>query len=170
MTPNATAGEQRFRAAIEAGDIAAATALFTEDAVFNSPVVHKPYRGREPLGQILRAAFTVFENFRYTAQYRGPGGHVLEVAAQVGDLEVHGVDMLRAGGWHVDRADRPGAAVLGGHRTAAAGGRAAGRLSVGRGMSLPVPDLMGVAVFAVLIAGLRTAALWRRWQAPRPRT
>jgi hypothetical protein len=94
MTPNA----QRFRAAIEAGDIAAATALFTEDAVFNSPVVHKPYQGREPLGQILRAAFTVFENFRYTAEYSGPGGHVLEFAARVDDLQVHGVDILRAGG------------------------------------------------------------------------
>lgn len=97
MTPNATASAQRFRAAIETGDIAA-TALFTEDAVFNSPVVHKPYQGREPLGQILRAAFTVFENFRYTAEYSGPGGHVLEFAARVEDLQVHGVDILRAGG------------------------------------------------------------------------
>jgi len=37
----------RFRTAVEAGEIAGATELFREDAVFRSPVVYRPYAGRD---------------------------------------------------------------------------------------------------------------------------
>ena len=91
-----------FRAAIEAKDIDAAVALFRADAVFNSPVVHKPYQGIPALHAILSAVVQVFEDFRYTAEHgaddgRGGGdGHVLEFAARVGDRELQGVDILRS--------------------------------------------------------------------------
>ena len=84
-----------FRAAIESGDVDAAVALFADDVVFNSPVVHKPYLGREPLRAVLRAVVTVFEDFRYTASYGGDDGHVLRFATRVGDRELEGVDILR---------------------------------------------------------------------------
>jgi len=85
-----------FRAAIEADDIDAAVALFADDVTFSSPVVHKPYAGREPLRAILRAVSTAFEDFRYTGSYGGDDGHVLRFAARVGDRELEGVDILRA--------------------------------------------------------------------------
>lgn len=84
-----------FRAAIEARDVDAAVLLFAADATFLSPVVHKPYVGREPLRAILGAVVTVFENFRYTSSYAGDDGHVLGFTARVGDRELEGVDMLR---------------------------------------------------------------------------
>lgn len=84
-----------FRRAIEAGDLDAAVALFADDVVFNSPVVHKPYVGRVELRAVLDAVFQVFADFRYVAEYTGPTGHVLEFACRVGDRELQGVDILR---------------------------------------------------------------------------
>lgn len=83
-----------FRAAMEARDVDAAVALFAEDAIFHSPVVHQPYTGREPLRAIISAVGTVFEDFRYTASYAGGDGHVLAFTARVGDRVLHGVDIL----------------------------------------------------------------------------
>jgi hypothetical protein len=85
-----------FRAAVEAGDVDAAVALFTPDAVFHSPVAHRPYAGRGPLRAVLSAVVTVFEDFRYTGSYGGAEGHVLRFAARVGDRELEGVDILEA--------------------------------------------------------------------------
>ena len=87
-----------FRAAVEAKDIDAAVALFSDDVVFHSPVVHKPYQGKAVLHAILSAVVQVFEEFRYTAEHGADGadGHVLEFGARVGDREIHGVDILRA--------------------------------------------------------------------------
>jgi SnoaL-like domain len=87
-----------FRAAVEADDVDAAVALFADDVVFHSPVVHEPYVGREPLRAILRAVTTVFEDFRYTASYAGDDGHVLRFTARVGDRDLEGVDLLRSSG------------------------------------------------------------------------
>ncbi|HTF53164.1 MAG TPA: nuclear transport factor 2 family protein [Pseudonocardia sp.] len=87
----------RFRAAVEAGDLDTALAQFAEDVVFNSPVVFRPYQGREALRVLLSAVFTVFENFRYTAEYAGPDGHVLAFRADVDGRELQGVDILTTG-------------------------------------------------------------------------
>ncbi len=87
-----------FRTAVESGDTDAAVALFTPDAVFHSPVAHRPYVGREPLRAVLRAVSTVFEDFRYTGSYAGDGGHVLRFAARVDDRELEGVDILESDG------------------------------------------------------------------------
>ncbi|WP_214408117.1 nuclear transport factor 2 family protein [Pseudonocardia lacus] len=87
-----------FRAAVESSDVAAAVALFAEDCVFHSPVVHAPYTGREALLAILTGVTAVFEDFRYTGEYAGPGGHVLEFACRVGDRDLQGVDILRTAG------------------------------------------------------------------------
>jgi hypothetical protein len=84
-----------FRAAVETDDVDAAVALFTEDVTFHSPVVHKPYVGREALRAILGAVTTVFEDFRYTGSYGADDGHVLRFSARVGDRELEGVDILR---------------------------------------------------------------------------
>ena len=87
-----------FRAAVEAGDVDAAVDLFAPDAVFHSPVAHRPYVGREPLRAVLTAVFTVFADFRYTGSYGGGDGHVLRFTTRVGDRELEGVDILEADG------------------------------------------------------------------------
>ncbi|WP_345425191.1 nuclear transport factor 2 family protein [Pseudonocardia xishanensis] len=86
-----------FRAAVERGDADAAADLFAADAVFHSPVVHRPYEGREAIRTILRAVVQVFEDFRYTAEFAGDAGHVLWFHTRVGERELDGVDILRDG-------------------------------------------------------------------------
>lgn len=85
-----------FREAVEAWDIDRVLSLMTEDVEFRSPVVHKPYRGREELGAILRAVSRVFEDFRYEREIGADGDrdHALVFRARVGDREVEGCDFL----------------------------------------------------------------------------
>lgn len=85
-----------FRAAVDKGDAAAFAALLADDAVFHSPVAHKPYRGRDTVAAVLRAAFTVFEDVKYTQEISDPatGSHALVFKARIGPTEVHGCDLL----------------------------------------------------------------------------
>ena len=88
-----------FRAAIEARDLDAATALLADDVVFRSPVVFKPYSGREAVSMILAAVAEVFEDFSYTREIGGPDArdHALVFEARIGDKQVEGCDFV-----HVD--------------------------------------------------------------------
>lgn len=84
-----------FRAAVEADDIAAMTACFTEDATFHSPAVFEPYSGRGAVVTVLGAVTQVFEDFRYTGAFTGDDGReLLEFRTRVGEREVQGVDVL----------------------------------------------------------------------------
>ena len=84
-----------FRAAVEAQDIDAATALLADDVVFRSPAVFKPYEGRETVSTILKTVFGVFEDFRYTDEMSGAGVHGLIFEARVGDRRLQGLDLIR---------------------------------------------------------------------------
>ena len=84
-----------FRAAVEAGDLDAATALLADGVRFNSPVVHKPYEGKETVATILRCAYGVFEGFRYTDELEADGAHALIFRAHVGDRQLEGMDLIR---------------------------------------------------------------------------
>jgi hypothetical protein len=56
--------------------------------------VHKPYHGKEQVDGILRLVATVFENFRYIAEWRDGSTTVLFFEANVGDRELQGIDIL----------------------------------------------------------------------------
>ena len=84
-----------FRAAVEAKDLAAAGDVLADDVVFRSPVVFKPYEGREAVLVVLGAVVQVFEDFRYTGQAESDHLAVLMFATRVGDRELEGVDILR---------------------------------------------------------------------------
>ena len=89
----------RFRAAVEAGEVAGATGLFREDAVFRSPVVFKPYTGRETVLAVLGAAERVLGlggHFRYVHQLEDADARVaiLEFATEVDGRQVEGIDKL----------------------------------------------------------------------------
>lgn len=85
-----------FRVAIEAGDLEAALALLADDVVFRSPVVFKPYRGRDAVAPLLLAVSRVFEDFRYAREIGAPGArdHALVFNARIGDRELEGCDFL----------------------------------------------------------------------------
>lgn len=88
-----------FREAVESDDIERAIALLSDDVTFRSPVVHRPYRGREEVGVILRAVSRVFEEFRYDREIGAEDGpdHALVFLARVGDRELEGCDFLHVG-------------------------------------------------------------------------
>src|SRR4028118_1341725 len=85
----------RFRAAAEAKDFSQIDELFTEDAVFRSPVVYKPYEGREMIKVLLGAVVQVLEDFRYIDQVEGEDRAVLIFEARTGDRDLQGIDLLR---------------------------------------------------------------------------
>lgn len=84
-----------FRAGIEAGDMDSVIALLADDVVFHSPVVYADYVGRDAVAPILHGVATVFEDFRYLAEFASADGHVLHFAARIGDRSLDGIDMLR---------------------------------------------------------------------------
>ncbi len=73
--------------------------LCSPDVVFSSPVVFRPYQGREALGVILGAVMRVFEDFRYEREIGAEGAedHALVFKARVGDRELHGCDFIHTG-------------------------------------------------------------------------
>ena len=84
----------RFRAAAEAKDFSALDDLFADDVVFRSPVVIKPYEGRDAVAMLLGAVVQVFEDFRYTDQVETEDAAALAFSARVGDKELDGIDFL----------------------------------------------------------------------------
>ena len=86
-----------FKAAAEAKDFSAVDELFTEDVTFRSPVVYKPYEGRDALRMLLSAVVQVFENFRYTDQVEDGDVAALMFRAEVKGRELDGIDILRFG-------------------------------------------------------------------------
>ena len=88
-----------FRAAVESGSLDQARELFREDATFRSPVVFKPYRGRERVLSVLAAAERVLGvggSFRYVHQLEDAHDRVaiLEFVTEVDGKEVEGIDKL----------------------------------------------------------------------------
>ncbi len=92
-----------FRSAIESalktGQTEGVLELCSSDVVFSSPVVFRPYHGREALGAILGAVMRVFEDFRYEREIGAEGAddHALVFTARVGDRELQGCDFIHTG-------------------------------------------------------------------------
>ena len=84
-----------FRAAAEAKDFSALDEIFSAEVRFRSPVVFKPYEGREAVAMLLGAVVQVFEDFRYTEQTETGDTAALAFSARVGDRELEGIDLLR---------------------------------------------------------------------------
>jgi len=86
-----------FREAVEAGDLDAMSAALDPQVTFRSPVVFRPYEGREAVMQLLSLVTQVFEDFRYVDELHGDGTSCLVFAARVGERELDGIDHLRYG-------------------------------------------------------------------------
>jgi uncharacterized membrane-anchored protein len=95
--PAVAASVERWHAMIASGDLAALPSLVRADAVFHSPMAHKPYPGRDAVVFILRTVFGVFENFSYHRQLFSEDGLnvVLEFSAEVNGKQLKGIDLIR---------------------------------------------------------------------------
>ena len=89
---------QSFRDAVEAGDLAAMEAALAPEVTFNSPIVFKPYEGREAVMALLSLVVQVFEDFRYVDELAGEATHGLVFRARVGTRDVEGWDYLTVDG------------------------------------------------------------------------
>ena len=82
---------------VKARDVKGLDALLDDDAVFLSPVVHKPQLGKAITAKYLGAAFHVFfnESFRYVRDPKGERDAVLEFEVEIDGISVNGVDMIK---------------------------------------------------------------------------
>jgi hypothetical protein len=71
--------------------------LLDDDAVFVSPVVHTPQRGKQLATMYLAAAFQVFFNptFRYVREIVGASDAMLEFETEIDGVLVNGVDIIK---------------------------------------------------------------------------
>jgi hypothetical protein len=69
------------------------------DAVFESPVVHTPQRGRDITFKYLSSAGKVLggAGFAYTGEWRSDNGAVLEFETEIDGIKLNGVDIIRFG-------------------------------------------------------------------------
>jgi len=85
---------------VETRDPRLLSRLLADDAVFISPVVHAPQRGKALTMSYLAAAFEVFFNpsFHYVREIVGPSDAMLEFETEIDGIQVNGVDILRWNG------------------------------------------------------------------------
>ncbi|MCB0204746.1 MAG: nuclear transport factor 2 family protein [Anaerolineae bacterium] len=83
-------------------DLRGMAAMFTEDAIFRSPAVYKPYQGRRTIVGILSMVVQVFGPLTYTNWWANDsGGVVMQFATTVLSpdsekrLEIEGVDIFQ---------------------------------------------------------------------------
>ena len=71
--------------------------LLAEDAVFLSPIVHSPQRGKALTRAYLHAAFEVFfnDNFRYVRELTSENDAMLEFETTIDGVLVNGVDLIK---------------------------------------------------------------------------
>jgi SnoaL-like domain len=84
----------RFRAAVEARDANAVAASLAENVVFHSPVLFRPFTGRETVAHVLRLVGDVLQDFVYMRELHGEREAALSFKANAGSREIEGVDLL----------------------------------------------------------------------------
>ncbi|GMM91839.1 nuclear transport factor 2 family protein [Qipengyuania sp. MTN3-11] len=95
---SAELGLRRWHAAIANGSQPAELAeMLDENAVFHSPVVHTPQRGREIVTAYLAAAGKTLGNdsFRYVRELVDGDSALLEFETELDGIHVNGIDLIR---------------------------------------------------------------------------
>jgi len=93
----------RFRQAVETGDLDAMVEALAPDVRLYSPTMPQPLHGRARVRAIFNALHNIFEDFEYTRQLAGgpPGhpaehtsAHALVFRCRVGDEQIEGMDLF----------------------------------------------------------------------------
>lgn len=92
---------QKWYDYVKAHDVRALEDLLAEDAVFTSPIVHTPQRGKALAAMYLAAADKVLANdsFTYVREFDCGDRAVLEFTCEIDGIQVNGVDMIE---WDAD--------------------------------------------------------------------
>ncbi|MDA5285395.1 nuclear transport factor 2 family protein [Streptomyces sp. NPDC054904] len=96
---------ERFRAAVEKGDLGALDDLFTDDIRLYSPVKFKPFEGKDMVLGLFGVLLRTFEDLRYLGRLDGAAetgtdgqeapSVVLPFRALVNGKQIHGIDLLQ---------------------------------------------------------------------------
>lgn len=89
---------ERWHAVVDGGSSREAlAAILHDDAVFHSPVVHTPQRGKPLVMAYLGAAGQTLGNdsFRYVREIEDGDNLVLEFETEMDGIHVNGIDMIR---------------------------------------------------------------------------
>ena len=97
LQPAAAATLAQWHGLMQNNDLSPLPELLHPQAVFRSPMAHKPYEGAPAVNLILNTVLQVFEGFRYHRELASAEGRdvVLEFSARVGDRELKGIDLIR---------------------------------------------------------------------------
>ena len=89
-------GLDSWYAFMKSHDAKALWDLLHPDAVFESPVVHSPQRGREITFKYLASAEKVLggPGFAYVGEWTSANGAVLEFKTMIDGIEINGVDII----------------------------------------------------------------------------
>jgi hypothetical protein len=89
-------GLDKWYGYMKSHDRAALWDLLHPDAVFESPVVHTPQRGRDITFKYLSGAEKVLggAGFRYIGEWRSDHGAVLEFEREIEGIRINGVDII----------------------------------------------------------------------------
>lgn len=90
----AQAGLKEWHRIVAALDWDSLPDLLAEDIVFRNPASFEPLHGKDTMVAILRAVFSVFQDFTYLRHFGSATGYVLEFSARVGDESLFGVDLV----------------------------------------------------------------------------
>lgn len=92
---------QRWHQYTDSPDLETLQQLVHPDAVFFSPVVHTPQKGKALVVAYLNAAFEVFRdaNFEYVREFDCGDRAVLEFVAEMEGIHINGVDLIE---WDAD--------------------------------------------------------------------
>jgi hypothetical protein len=87
---------KKWHAVALSSDESAIAALLHDDAVFESPVVHTPQRGKPITVKYLASAGKVFGNtgFHYVGEWEGKNSLILEFNAEIDGIKIDGIDMI----------------------------------------------------------------------------
>lgn len=97
LQPAAAATLAQWHDLMQNNDLSSLPELLHPQAVFRSPVAHKPYVGAPMVSLILNTVSKVFVDFAYHRELASADGFsvVLEFSARVGERELKGIDMIR---------------------------------------------------------------------------
>lgn len=89
-------GLDKWYTYMKSHDTAALWDLLHPDAVFESPVVHTPQRGRDITFKYLTSAAKVLggPTFKYLDEWRNDTGAVLEFENEIDGIKLNGVDII----------------------------------------------------------------------------
>lgn len=89
-------GLDKWYAYMKSHDTSALWDLLHPDAVFESPVVHTPQRGRDITFKYLTSAAKVLggPTFKYLGEWRNDTGAVLEFENEIDGIKLNGVDII----------------------------------------------------------------------------